>query len=147
MKFTIQEILKYLPHRYPFLLVDKILECADDHIVGIKNVTFNEPFFTGHFPELPIMPGVLVIEAMAQVSGILFLSKFQDGKQRVVYFAGIDNAKFRKPVRPGDQLRMELKVLRMRQQSYKMHGTAYVDSDIVAEADMLLVAEALEHTA
>ena len=147
MKFTIQEILKYLPHRYPFLLVDKILECADDHIVGIKNVTFNEPFFTGHFPELPIMPGVLVIEAMAQASGILFLSKFQDGKQRVVYFAGIDNAKFRKPVRPGDQLRLELKVLRMRQQSYKMHGTAYVDSDIVAEADMLLVAEALEQTA
>ena len=84
---------------------------------------------------------------MAQVSGILFLSKFQDGKQRVVYFAGIDNAKFRKPVRPGDQLRLELKILRMRQQSYKMHGTAYVDSDIVAEADMLLVAEALEQTA
>ena len=124
MQLTIQEIQKLLPHRYPFLLVDRILECTEENIIGIKNVTFNEPFFQGHFPGIPVMPGVLIIEAMAQVSGILFLRKFDDQKKRLAYFAGIDKAKFRKPVVPGDQLRLELSVLRMRKSSYKMHGTA-----------------------
>jgi len=144
MNYTIHDIQKLIPHRYPFLLVDKVLQCEDDYIVAIKNVTINEPFFTGHFPEAPIMPGVLIIEAMAQASGILFISKFQDGKRRLVYFAGIDNAKFRKQVGPGDQLRLELKTVRMRQTSYKMHGIAYVNDEIVAEADLLLVAEVIE---
>ena len=144
MQFTIQDIQKLLPHRYPFLLVDRVLECNEETIIGIKNVTFNEPFFQGHFPGIPVMPGVLIIEAMAQVSGILFLSRLNDQKKRLAYFAGIDKAKFRKPVVPGDQLRLELNVLRMRKSSYKMHGTAYVEDDIVAEADLLLVVETLE---
>ena len=144
MLFTIQDIQKFLPHRYPFLLVDRILECDEKHIIGIKNVTVNEPFFQGHFPGIPIMPGVLIIEAMAQTSGILFLSTFKDEKKRLAYFAGIDKAKFRKPVVPGDQLRLELQTLRMRKTSYKMHGVAYVDDEIVAEADLLLVVEVVE---
>ncbi len=141
MNYTIQDIQNFIPQRYPFLLVDRVLQCEDDHIIAIKNVTINEPFFVGHFPGLPIMPGVLIIEAMAQVSGILFSSKFQDEKKRLVYFAGIDNAKFRRQVVPGDQLRLELHTIRMRKTSYKMHGVAYVNDDIVAEADLLLVAE------
>ncbi|GAK59852.1 (3R)-hydroxymyristoyl-[acyl-carrier-protein] dehydratase [Candidatus Vecturithrix granuli] len=144
MELTIQDIQKIIPHRYPFLLVDKILECGEDYIVGIKNVTFNEPFFQGHFPGIPIMPGVMIVEAMAQVSGILFLKILNDQKKRLVYFAGIDKARFRKPVRPGDQLRMELKLLRLRQSSYKMRGTAYVDGEVVAEAELLLVSEVIE---
>ncbi|MBD3307758.1 3-hydroxyacyl-ACP dehydratase FabZ [candidate division KSB3 bacterium] len=144
MALTIQDIQKLLPHRYPFLLVDKIIEYDDQHIIGIKNVTVNEPFFQGHFPGIPIMPGVLIIEAMAQVSGILFLRLFDDQKKRLAYFAGIDKAKFRKPVRPGDQLRLELSVLRMRKTSYKMHGKAWVDDDVVAEAELLLLAETIE---
>ncbi len=144
MQLTIQDIQQFIPHRYPFLLVDRIIECQDDRIVGLKNVTVNEPFFQGHFPGLPIMPGVLIIEAMAQTSGILFLRKFTDEKKRIAYFAGIDKAKFRKPVVPGDQLRLELEVVRMRKSSYKMHGTAYVGDDIAAQADLLLVVETLE---
>lgn len=144
MQFTIQEIQKFLPHRYPFLLVDRILECDQKHIIGIKNVTVNEPFFQGHFPGIPIMPGVLIVEAMAQVSGILFLSTFKDDKKRLAYFAGIDKARFRKPVVPGDQVQFHLDVLRMRKSSYKMHGVAYVDNEIVAEADLLLVVEVVE---
>lgn len=144
MELTIQDIQKIIPHRYPFLLVDKILECGEDYIVGIKNVTFNEPFFQGHFPGIPIMPGVMIVEAMAQVSGILFLKILNDQKKRLVYFAGIDKARFRKPVRPGDQLRLELKLLRLRQSSYKMRGTAYVDGEVVAEAELLLVSEVIE---
>ncbi len=144
MELTIQDIQKIIPHRYPFLLVDKILESGEDSIVGIKNVTFNEPFFQGHFPGIPIMPGVMIVEAMAQVSGILFLKMLNDQKKRLVYFAGIDKARFRKPVRPGDQLRMELKLLRLRQSSYKMRGTAYVDEEVVAEAELLLISEVIE---
>lgn len=144
MQLTIQEIQKLIPHRYPFLLVDRILECTEEKVIGLKNVTFNEPFFQGHFPGIPVMPGVLIIEAMAQTSGILFLSKFDDQKKRLAYFAGIDNAKFRRPVVPGDQLRLELNVLRMRKSSYKMHGTAYVENEVAAEADLLLVVEIIE---
>ena len=144
MELTIQDIQKIIPHRYPFLLVDKILEYGEDSIVGIKNVTFNEPFFQGHFPGVPIMPGVMIVEAMAQASGILFLKILNDQKKRLVYFAGIDRARFRKPVRPGDQLRMELKLLRLRQSSYKVRGTAYVEGELVAEAELLLVSEVIE---
>ena len=144
MQLTIQEIQKLIPHRYPFLLVDRILECTEEKVIGVKNVTSNEPFFQGHFPGIPVMPGVLIIEAMAQTSGILFLSKFDDQKKRLAYFAGIDNAKFRRPVVPGDQLRLELNVLRMRKSSYKMHGTAYVENEVAAEADLLLVVEIIE---
>jgi beta-hydroxyacyl-ACP dehydratase FabZ len=144
MELTIQEIQKILPHRYPFLLVDKIIESDDEHIVGIKNVTFNEPFFQGHFPGIPIMPGVLIIEAMAQVSGVLFLSIPKDNKKRITYFAGIDKAKFRKPVRPGDQLRFDITVSRIRKNSLKTHGTATVDGEVVAEADLFMMTETIE---
>ena len=144
MELTIQDIQKIVPHRYPFLLVDKILEYGEDYIIGIKNVTFNEPFFQGHFPGIPIMPGVMIVEAMAQVSGILFLKILDDQKKRLVYFAGIDKAKFRKPVHPGDQLRMELKILRFRQSSYKMRGTAYVDGEVAATAELLLISEVID---
>lgn len=144
MELNIQDIQKILPHRYPFLLVDKIIENDGEHIVGIKNVTFNEPFFQGHFPGVPIMPGVLIVEAMAQVSGILFFSKLNDQKKRIAYFAGIDKARFRRPVCPGDQLRLELNIMRMRQSSYKVRGTAHVDGELAAEAELLLVAEVVE---
>src|SRR5216683_7620043 len=101
-----------LPHRYPFLLVDAILELEPDRIVGIKNVTINEPFFNGHFPDFPVMPGVLIVEAMAQVAGVLVLSQIPDRKNKLVLLAGVDGAKFRRPVRPGDQLRIEMKMLK-----------------------------------
>ena len=103
----IDEIRGILPHRYPFLLVDRILELEPDRIVGIKNVTTNEPFFVGHFPDFPVMPGVLIVEAMAQVAGVLVLKEMPDRASKVVLLAGIDNAKFRRPVRPGDQLRID----------------------------------------
>lgn len=145
MAFTITDILKILPHRYPFLLVDKIVEHDDQHIVGIKNVTMNEPFFQGHFPGLPVMPGVLILEAMAQVGAILFLKTMTDDPQKyVIYFAGLDQVKFRKPVLPGDQLRLELQVLRFRKTSGKMKGIAYVDGEVVAEAELLSVADLRE---
>src|SRR6476646_6715432 len=110
----IQEIREILPHRYPMLLVDRIEELETDRIVGIKNVTVNEPFFNGHFPDYPVMPGVLIVEAMAQVAGVLVLSQIPDRKSKLVLLAGVNEAKFRKPVRPGDQLRMEMKILRSR---------------------------------
>ena len=110
----IDAIREILPHRYPFLLVDRIEELETERVVGIKNVTVNEPFFAGHFPDYPVMPGVLIIEAMAQVAGVLVLSGIPDRKTKLVLLAGVDGAKFRKPVRPGDQLRMEMKILRSR---------------------------------
>ncbi len=134
----INEIMKYLPHRYPFLLVDRILEIGEEKIVGLKNVTINEPFFQGHFPGHPIMPGVLIIEAMAQVGGIFaFKSMSATPESKVVYFMGIDKARFRKPVLPGDQLRFELELLKKRGSIYSFKGSAFVDGNLVAEAELL----------
>ena len=135
----IDAIREILPHRYPFLLVDRIEELEAERVVGIKNVTVNEPFFAGHFPDYPVMPGVLIIEAMAQVAGVLVLSGIPDRKSKLVLLAGVDGAKFRKPVRPGDQLRMEMKILRSRASMAKVSGIATVDGTIVAEAEMLCV--------
>lgn|SRR5579862_1108624 len=133
----IQWIREILPHRYPFLLVDRIEELEPDRIVGIKNVTINEPFFIGHFPEFPVMPGVLIIESMAQVAGVLVLSQIEDRKNKLVLLASIEEAKFRRPVRPGDQLRIEMKVAKRKQTIAKMFGTAMVGETVVAEATML----------
>jgi UDP-3-O-[3-hydroxymyristoyl] N-acetylglucosamine deacetylase/3-hydroxyacyl-[acyl-carrier-protein] dehydratase len=134
----IGRILDVIPHRYPFLLVDRILEVeGTKRIVGIKNVTINEPFFQGHFPGHPIMPGVLIIEAMAQVGGMLLLGTIEDPDQKVVYFMSLDNVKFRRPVLPGDQLRCELEMLQNRGRTCRMKGVAYVDGNVVAEAEMM----------
>jgi UDP-3-O-[3-hydroxymyristoyl] N-acetylglucosamine deacetylase/3-hydroxyacyl-[acyl-carrier-protein] dehydratase len=135
--YTIEDIMKVLPHRYPFLLVDRILEIEEKkRIVGLKNVTINEPFFQGHFPGHPIMPGVLIIEAMAQVGGMLLLGSVADPDTKVVYFMSLDNVKFRRPVKPGDQLRFELDVVQLRGTVCKMRGVGKVDGDVVVEADM-----------
>ena len=134
---SIEEIMKVLPHRYPFLLIDRILEIeGKQRIVGMKNVTINEPFFQGHFPGHPIMPGVLIIEAMAQVGGMLLMGGLDEAEQKVVYFMSLDNVRFRKPVRPGDQLRFELDVIQIRGAVCKMRGVAKVDGELVAEAEM-----------
>src|SRR6516225_138809 len=133
----IQAIREILPHRYPMLLVDSILELEDERIVGIKNVTVNEPFFVGHFPEYPVMPGVLIVEAMAQVAGVLVLSQIPDRHSKLVLLASVEQAKFRKPVRPGDQLRIEMKLTKRKATVAKMFGTACVDGAVVAEAEML----------
>jgi 3-hydroxyacyl-[acyl-carrier-protein] dehydratase len=135
----IQAIREILPHRYPMLLVDRIEELEADRIVGIKNVTANEPFFEGHFPDYPVMPGVLIVEAMAQVAGVLVLSQIPDRKSKLVLLAGVDGAKFRKPVRPGDQLRIEMKLSKKKATMAKMSGTASVNGVLVAEAEMLCV--------
>lgn len=133
----IYEIRRLLPHSYPFLLVDKIVEIEPSkRIVGIKNVTFNEPFFTGHFPDKPIMPGVLILEAMAQTGGVLAFKSFP-GMEGSVFFTGIDEARFRKPVIPGDQLKMIVEVVRHRREIWVFNGKALVDNDIVAEARIM----------
>jgi 3-hydroxyacyl-[acyl-carrier-protein] dehydratase len=132
----INAIQKILPHRYPFLLVDRLVEVAENRVVGIKNVTINEPFFQGHFPGNPIMPGVLIIEAMAQVGGVGALNlKANIGK--LAFFVSIDNARFRKPVVPGDVLRLEIDLLKMKLGMMKIHGVAKVGDDVAAEADMM----------
>ena len=131
-------ILRVIPHRYPMLLVDRIVEIdGRDRIVGIKNVTINEPFFQGHFPGHPIMPGVLIIEAMAQVGGMLLMGQFPDADDKVVYFMSLDNVKFRRPVIPGDQIRFELEMVQFRGRTCRMRGVGYVDGNVVAEADMM----------
>jgi beta-hydroxyacyl-ACP dehydratase FabZ len=135
----IDAIRKILPHRYPMLLVDRILELEDDRIVGIKNVTSNEPFFDGHFPDFPVMPGVMIIEAMAQVAGVQVLSTIPDRETKLVLLASVEEAKFRKPVRPGDQLLIEMTLLKRKASLAKMSGTAKVDGAIVAEAIMMCV--------
>ncbi|MBX3237450.1 MAG: 3-hydroxyacyl-ACP dehydratase FabZ [Nitrospiraceae bacterium] len=131
------QVQAVLPHRYPFLLVDKIQELDPDRrIVGIKNVTVNEPFFTGHFPGRPVMPGVLILEALAQVGGVLAFKSLGNVGRPVVYLTGIDAAKFRKPVLPGDVLRLEVDVLKKRAPFWKMQGKAYVESELVCEAEV-----------
>ena len=131
------EILKILPHRYPFMLVDRIIECDDEkRIVGLKNLTFNELFFQGHFPGQPVMPGVLQMEAMAQTAGIL-LNRMFGGEGKVSYFAAIDNARFRRPVVPGDQLRMEIDILKAKPRLSKVHARAFVGEQLVSEADLM----------
>ena len=133
----ITEIMDFLPHRYPFLLVDRIVEMeAQKRIVGIKNVSINEPFFQGHFPGHPIMPGVLILEAMAQTAGVLSLKMVDDPASKVIYFMSIDKAKFRHPVYPGDQLRLELEVIKIRVPIMKFSGNAFVEEKKVAEAHL-----------
>ena len=134
----IQTIMQYLPHRYPMLLVDRIVEFeAGKRIVGIKNVTINEPFFQGHYPGHPIMPGVLIIEAMAQVGGLLLMDAVEDPEDKVVYFMSLDNVKWRRPVTPGDQIRFELEMLQFRRHVCRMRGIGTVDGHVVAEAEMM----------
>ncbi len=137
----IRAIERLLPHRYPFLFVDRVIELDDEHIVAIKNVSINEPFFQGHFPGQPIMPGVLLVEAMAQAGGILalrhVLREKRDAAGSAMYFMGIDKAKFRKPVVPGDQVRLEVTPLRKGGSIWKLAGKAIVDGAVVAEAEFL----------
>jgi beta-hydroxyacyl-ACP dehydratase FabZ len=133
----IREILKLLPHRYPFLLLDRVLELTTERVVALKNVTINEPFFQGHFPGEPIMPGVLIVEAMAQAAGILGLSRLSQTNAAAVYFMGIDRVRFRKPVRPGDQLIIKADLLRQKGTIFKMQGHVFVDDQLVAEAELL----------
>jgi beta-hydroxyacyl-ACP dehydratase FabZ len=135
---SIQEILEYLPHRYPFLLIDRVVEFREnERIVALKNVTINEPFFQGHFPGVPIMPGVLIIEAMAQAGGVLVFRTQMNREEKLVLFIGIESARFRKPVRPGDQLRLEMVVDRIKSRVGRLKGKAYVDDVLVAEADVM----------
>jgi beta-hydroxyacyl-ACP dehydratase FabZ len=133
----INEIIKILPQRYPFLLVDRILETDGvSYMVGLKNVTINEPFFQGHFPEHPVMPGVLLVESLAQVGVVLLLSGDQSRNSKLVYFSGIDKCRFRHPVIPGDQLRIEVSVLKQRNRYFRMKGQALVDGALAVEAEL-----------
>jgi 3-hydroxyacyl-[acyl-carrier-protein] dehydratase len=134
----IQEILKYLPHRYPFLLVDRVLEIASEKLVAIKNVTCNEPFFTGHFPNRLVMPGVLILEALAQSAGIYAFHStgtFPDDES-LYYFAAIENARFKRVVKPGDQLLLTVELIRRKQNVWKFRGTATVDGELACSAEM-----------
>ncbi|HSJ26503.1 MAG TPA: bifunctional UDP-3-O-[3-hydroxymyristoyl] N-acetylglucosamine deacetylase/3-hydroxyacyl-ACP dehydratase [Longimicrobiales bacterium] len=134
----IMKIMQHLPHRYPMLLVDRIIDFEQGkRIVGVKNVTINEPFFQGHYPGHPIMPGVLIIEAMAQVGGLLMMDAIENVEDKVVYFMTMDNVKWRRPVTPGDQIRFELEMLQFRRHTCRMRGIGYVDGQVVAEADLM----------
>ena len=135
--YGIHEIMQFLPHRYPFLLVDRIVELQPGkRVVGLKNVTINEPYFQGHFPGAPVMPGVLIIEAMAQVAGVMIYRDLPDKESKLIYFTGIENAKFRRPVLPGDQLRIEMELRARRSNFGKMQGRATVDGKLVTEAEV-----------
>ena len=134
----IVEIMSILPHRYPFLLIDRIVELErKTRIVALKNVTFNEPHFAGHFPDFPIMPGVLIVEAIAQAGGALLLTEIPDRDTKLMVFAGIDSAKFRRPVVPGDQLRIEVNVLNWRTTAVRLQGTVTVDGKVACEATIM----------
>ncbi|ROQ92230.1 3-hydroxyacyl-ACP dehydratase FabZ [Desulfosoma caldarium] len=141
MEMNAEEILRRLPHRYPFLLVDRILEMKEEEITGLKNVTLNEPFFQGHFPAHPVMPGVLIMEALAQTGGVLAFALRETDSQGVVYFMGMDKVRFRRPVRPGDQLILKLKLLRRKGPVFKMKGEAYVGDELAAEGELLATIE------
>jgi 3-hydroxyacyl-[acyl-carrier-protein] dehydratase len=137
MSFTIQEIMDFLPHRYPFLLIDRIVEFERaKRVVAIKNVTMNESYFQGHFPGAPLMPGVLIIEAMAQAGAVLMLSEMEDRHSKLAVFTGIDGAKFRRSVTPGDQIRIEVDVVSFRSRAGKMEGKAYVDGKLACQATL-----------
>jgi 3-hydroxyacyl-[acyl-carrier-protein] dehydratase len=137
---TIIDIMKILPHRYPMLLIDRIVEIdAGKRIVGIKNVSANEQFFQGHFPGAPVMPGVLIVEAMAQCAAVLILRDIPNREEKLFLFGGVDKARFRKPVVPGDQVRLECEIVQRRSSSVRIHGTATVNGELVAEAEMLSV--------
>ncbi|MDQ0226770.1 3-hydroxyacyl-ACP dehydratase FabZ [Metabacillus niabensis] len=140
----IQQIKEIIPHRYPFLLVDRIIEVEEGkHAVGIKNVTANEEFFNGHFPDYPVMPGVLIVEAMAQVVGVAMLQK-EENRGRIAFFTGIDSCRFKRQVKPGDQLRLEVEVTRARGSIVKATGRATVDGEIACEAEMMFALGAKE---
>ncbi len=145
VKLPIEKILDLLPHRYPFLLVDKILEQEENKIVGVKNVTINEPFFQGHFPGHPVMPGVLIIEAMAQTGGVLMFSK-EANKGKIPLFAGIDKARFKKPVYPGDQLIVKVEIIKMVKGVAKAKAQVYVDDNLAAYAELLFTAVAVKRS-
>lgn len=135
MSLDINEIMKVIPHRYPFLLVDRIVDLVPgEHAVGLKNVTINEPFFVGHFPNAPVMPGVLILEAMAQVGAVMGLMGWRDRANKLIYIVSIDSAKFRRPVVPGDQLRIEVRVHSEHSRFTKLRGEATVEGKLVAEA-------------
>ena len=137
MTFTIQEIMDFLPHRYPFLLIDRVLEFEPQkRIVAIKNVTMNEPFFQGHFPGYPIMPGVLIVEAMAQAGALIMLSEIADRGTKLAVFTGIEKAKFRRPITPGDQVRIEVDVLAFRSRVGRIQGRATVEGKLACEATL-----------
>jgi 3-hydroxyacyl-[acyl-carrier-protein] dehydratase len=136
----IHEVMKYLPHRHPFLLIDRVIEIKEgESIVALKNITINEPFFTGHFPVRPVMPGVLILEALAQAAGILAYKSTNTFPSAGIlyYFAGIDKARFRRVVEPGDQLQLEVKLIRAKREIWKLAGSAFVDSELVCSAEFL----------
>jgi len=136
----IYEIMEHLPHRYPFLLIDRVLECdPGKSLVALKNVTYNEPFFTGHFPHRPVMPGVLILEAMAQATGVLAFRTMgrTPADNALYYFVGIDNARFKQPVEPGDQMRIEVEVVKSMRGVWKFNGKALVDGKVVCSADLM----------
>jgi 3-hydroxyacyl-[acyl-carrier-protein] dehydratase len=133
----ISEILTVMPHRYPFLLIDRVLEMDDTKVRAVKNVTVNEPHFLGHFPGVPVMPGVLVVEAMAQAGGFLLFSQVDEREDKLIYFTGIDKCRFRKPVVPGDQIVFEVELVAKRRTFAKIRGRALVDGEVVCEAELM----------
>jgi UDP-3-O-[3-hydroxymyristoyl] N-acetylglucosamine deacetylase/3-hydroxyacyl-[acyl-carrier-protein] dehydratase len=138
LQLDARAISQIMPHRYPMLLIDRIIDLEPGkHVTALKNVTFNEPFFAGHFPHHPVMPGVLIVEAMAQAGGLMLLNMIDNPQEKVVYFMGIDNARFRKPVHPGDQLRFEVDMVTFRRGMCKIAGKAFVGDDMVTEATMM----------